>query len=140
MINKTTYFLELYAPVVLRIGMAAVILWFSLQQFLHNSMWVAYIPESLVSMTNISASNFVFLNASFELVFGLALMFGLFTRLSALLLGLHMLDIMWVVGYGDTGVRDLGIAIGTLVVFMNGADVFCIQQKKDQVQSQALLK
>ena len=133
--NKITYYLELYAPAVLRIGMAIVILWFSLQQFIHNSAWVAYIPDSIVTMTHLSASTLVLLNAVFELVFGLALMFGIYTRFSALLLALHLFDIMWVVGYGEIGVRDFGLAIGTLVVFMNGSDIFCFHQKSKVVQN-----
>ncbi len=137
MIKTTTNYLELWAPGVLRIGMAVVILWFSLQQFLHNSVWVAYIPDSVVAISHLSASNLVFLNAVFELVFGLALMFGFFTRFSALLLSLHLFDIMWVVGYGEIGVRDLGLAIGTFVVFMNGSDVFCLRQREDDTQTNA---
>ncbi|MEI6553117.1 MAG: DoxX family protein [bacterium] len=132
--NKKTNLLELYAPAVLRIGMAVVILWFSLQQFLHNSFWTAYIPDSIVALTHLGAPTLVMLNAIFELVFGLALVFGLYTRISALLLALHLFDIMWVVGYGDIGVRDLGLAIGTLVVFMNGPDIFCVLNKKRDLQ------
>jgi uncharacterized membrane protein YphA (DoxX/SURF4 family) len=133
--NKLTYLLELYAPGVLRIGMAVIILWFSIQQFLHNSVWVAYIPESITNLTGLQVSQLVFLNAVFELVFGLAILFGFYTRFASLLLAIHLFDIMWVVGYGATGVRDLGLAIGTLVVFMNGPDVFCIQQRKQGAQT-----
>ena len=43
--------------------MAVVILWFSFQQFLHNSTWVAYIPDSIVSLTHIDAPTLVLMNA-----------------------------------------------------------------------------
>jgi uncharacterized membrane protein YphA (DoxX/SURF4 family) len=66
--------------------MAAVILWFSIQQFLHNQVWTAYVPDSAVAMTHMSANTLVFFNAVFELLFGLLLMFGIQTRLAALLL------------------------------------------------------
>ncbi len=132
--NKITYLLELYAPGVLRIGMASVVLWFSIQQFLHNSVWTAYVPDSIISLTHMSAPTIVLLNAIFELVFGLAMMFGWYTRLASLLLALHLFDIMWVVGYGEIGVRDFGLAVGTLVVFMNGPDVFCWKQRIRKTQ------
>lgn len=128
-IRKTISFLETYAGSVLRYAMAAVILWFSIQQFLHNSTWTAYIPDSIVSITHISAPILVFFNACFELVFGIALVFGWYTRIVALLLALHLFDIMWVVGYGEIGVRDFGLAFGTLVIFMNGPDLLCIKPK-----------
>jgi hypothetical protein len=36
---------------------------------------------------------------------------------------------MYVVGYGEIGVRDFGLAVATFVVFMNGSDVLCLKQK-----------
>ncbi len=134
--QRLTLFLERYASSVLRYGLAAVVLWFSLQQFLHNSLWTAYIPPSLVALTGISAGVLVSVNAIFELVFGLMLVFGWQTRLAALLLALHLFDIMYVIGYGEIGVRDFGLAVALLVVFMNGPDPLCIQRKKKRISAQ----
>jgi uncharacterized membrane protein YphA (DoxX/SURF4 family) len=125
--------LETYAPAVLRIGMAAVILWFSAQQFLHTQEWTAYVPDSAVAMTHLSAVSLVYFNAVFELVFGVMLLIGWQTRIAAILLSLHLLDIMYVVGYGEIGVRDFGLAVATFVVFMNGPDILCLQQKKERI-------
>ncbi len=133
--QKLTLFFELYAPSILRYGMAAVILWFSLQQFTHADAWTAYVPDSVVSFSHLTAVTLVYFNALFELIFGITLVFGWQTRLSALLLSLHLFDIMWVVGYGEIGVRDFGLAVATLVIFMNGPDLLCIQQKKRKAVS-----
>jgi uncharacterized membrane protein YphA (DoxX/SURF4 family) len=127
--QKTISFLELYAVSVLRLGLAAVMLWFSFQQFLHNDLWTAYIPASIVALSHVSATALVYFNATFELVFGALLAFGWQTRVVALLLSLHLFDIMFVVGYGEIGARDFGLAVATFVIFMNGADVLCIQHK-----------
>ncbi len=127
--QKIILFLEKYASSVLRYGMVAVILWFSLQQFLHTGDWMAYVPDSAVAMTHLSAITLVYFNAVFEFVFGILLLFGWQTRIVALLLALHLFDIMYVVGYGEIGVRDFGLAIATFVIFMNGPDILCIQQK-----------
>jgi uncharacterized membrane protein YphA (DoxX/SURF4 family) len=128
--KKFILFSKIYAPSVLRFGMVAVILWFSLQQFLHNDLYTAYIPDSIVALTHMSANMLVFFNAVFELGFGILLVFGWQTRIVALLLALHLFDIMYVVGYGEIGVRDFGLAVATLVVFMNGPDMLCIQRPK----------
>ena len=122
--------MKIYAPSVLRLGMVAVILWFSLQQFMHNNQYTAYVPDSVVALSHMSAGMLVFFNAVFELVFGILLAFGWQTRLVSLLLALHLFDIMYVVGYGEIGVRDFGLAMATFVVFMNGPDVLCIQRPK----------
>jgi uncharacterized membrane protein YphA (DoxX/SURF4 family) len=132
--KKFTSFLESSAPIVLRIGMSAVILWFSSQQFLHADVWTAYVPDSAVAFAHVSATTLVYFNATFELFFGLALLFGYKTRLVALLLSLHLFDIMYVVGYGEIGVRDFGLAVATLVVSMNGSDPFCLSYKKRDIQ------
>ena len=126
--RKFIIFIETHAHSVLRLGMSAVVLWFSIEQFLHNSLWTAYVPDSIVSLTHMSAGTIVFFNALFELIFGLALAFGIRVRIVALLLALHLFDIAWTVGYGEIGVRDFGLAIGTLVVAMNGPDKFSLQQ------------
>ena len=128
--KKFTLFCESYASSILRYGMSAVILWFSVQQFIHTELWTAYVPDSAVAMTHLSAVTLVYFNAVFELVFGVLLVFGWQTRIAAVLLALHLFDIMYVVGYGEIGVRDFGLALATLVVAMNGPDIFCIQQKK----------
>jgi len=121
---------ELYAPAVLRLGLSAVILWFSFQQLLHTNTWTAYVPDSIVALTGISTYTLVVFNAVFELIFGVLLVFGWQTRIVALLLALHLFDIMWTVGYGEIGVRDFGLAVATLVISMNGPDLFCIQPRK----------
>jgi uncharacterized membrane protein YphA (DoxX/SURF4 family) len=134
--NRTTRFIsfiETNAGTVLRLGMSVVILWFSLQQFIHGDQYTAYVPDSIVALSHMSASTIVFFNALFELVFGLMLAFGWKVRIAALLLALHLFDIMYTVGYGEIGVRDFGLAIATLVVWMNGSDLFCIDQKKERV-------
>lgn len=128
--KKYTDVLEAYAAPMLRISMAMVILWFAFQQLGNASAWTPYIPDSAVSISGLSAISLVYLNGMFELVFGVLLLFGIYTRISALLLSLHLFDIMYVVGYGEIGVRDFGLAFATLTVFMNGPDALCLIGKK----------
>ena len=127
--QKFISFIERAAPSVLRYGMSAVILWFSLQQFMHPDVWTAYVPDGAVAVSHLSATTLVYFNATFELVFGMLLVFGWQTRIVALLLAAHLFDIMYVVGYGEIGVRDFGLAVATLVVSMNGPDPLCFNYK-----------
>ncbi len=130
--------MELYAPALLRYGMAAVILWFSVAQFSNASQWTAYVPDNIVSLTGLGAITLVYFNATFELIFGILLVFGWQTRIVAFLLAAHLFDIMYVVGYGEIGVRDFGLAVGTFVVFMNGSDILSIQQKRKVIETTIL--
>lgn len=137
--------LNKYSPVVLRYGITIVVLWFSIQQFLHTDNWVAYVPDGVVSMSHLSAKMLVYINASFEMLFGFILLLGLKTRISALLLSLHIFEIMYTVGYGEIGVRDFGLAVATFSVFMNGPDKLCLDYKnqnntKDKSSDRSIIK
>ena len=115
-----------FATTVLRIGIALVFLWFGAEQIINPNMWVGYIPESLVGILSLSALKLVYLNGLFEIIFASALLLGYFTRFTALLLALHMLDITYVVGFDAVGVRDFGLAIATIAIFMFGVDHFSL--------------
>ena len=126
---KTDLILKNFAPAVLRIGIALVFLWFGSQQLIHTDQWLGYIPQMLVALSHLSTATLVHFNGAFEIVFGFALLCGYFTRTSALLLALHILDITLVVGYTSIGVRDFGLSIATIAIFLYGSDYFTIDRK-----------
>lgn len=111
-----------FAPTILRIGLSLVFLWFGTNQLLHTSMWVKMIPESVINISGLSATTLVHFNGAFEIVFGLCLLVGFFTRVVALLLALHLLNIMFVVGYNAVGVRDFGLSMSMIALFLYGVD------------------
>jgi uncharacterized membrane protein YphA (DoxX/SURF4 family) len=130
--KNTQSFMEKYSATVLRYGMVIVFLWFGTQQLLHTETWTAYIPESATNLTGISALSLVYINAIFEIIFGLLLLIGWQTRIVALLLALHLFNIAYVVGYGEIAVRDVGLAIATLAICMHGPDRLCVEFKGEE--------
>jgi uncharacterized membrane protein YphA (DoxX/SURF4 family) len=109
-----------FAPAVLRVGLSLVFLWFGTQQLLTTPMWVKLIPQSVIDMSGLAAETLVRFNGSFEIVFGLCLLFGFYTRITSLLLALHMIHITFIVGYNGVGVRDFGLAMSTVALFLMG--------------------
>ncbi|MES2985525.1 MAG: DoxX family protein [Patescibacteria group bacterium] len=120
--NKFAYL----APTILRIGISLVFLWFGYSQVSDQVQWVLYVPESIVNLSKINAETLVLLNGIFEIVFGTALLLGFWTRTAALLLALHMFEIVYIVGFDATGVRDFGIAVAAVAVFLHGKDGFTL--------------
>lgn len=116
-----------YAPTILRVGLSTVILWFGYQQIAHTSAWVGYLPDWTTAFP-IQASTLVYLNGLFEIVFGLLLLTGLYVRISALLLALHLFEITFTVGYTAVGVRDFGLSVALLSIFFYGADFFTLDR------------
>ncbi len=114
---------------VLRVGIALVYLWFGVQQLLNPQTWVYYIPEWATNLTGLSASQLVFTNAIAELVLGGFLLLGIFTRLCALILAIHLAIITYEVGWNETGVRDFGLTLATLAIALTPSHPHSIDSK-----------
>lgn len=114
--------IQSFAPVVLRLGLAAVFLWFGLSELVHPAMWTSYIPTWLVNSININVTGLVILNGLFEVVMAILLAFGILSRWVALLLLAHLVGIIVEVGLDPVGIRDVGLAFGLLSVVLQGKD------------------
>lgn len=126
MINEQQW--KQYAPSIVRIGISIVFLWFGLNQIFSGDDFLGYLP-TFVNSLPLQPLTFILLNGIFEVVFGLLLIVGLLTRISALLLGLHLLGIIFSLGYNEIAVRDFGLMIATVSVFIHGNDKWCLSNK-----------
>ena len=115
---------------VLRYGIAAVYFYFAISQLLDPEMFTFYLPNWISSVAD--PVTVVYANAVFELVFASLLVIGKFTRISALLLALHLLAISISLGFTQNGVRDFGLTIATFAIFLAGPDKLCLEAKKSK--------
>jgi uncharacterized membrane protein YphA (DoxX/SURF4 family) len=110
-----------YSSLALRIGIAAVFLWFGIDKFLHPSYWVnAYVGGSLVSVIriiHISPVQLIYLTGIFELLVGLSLITGVFTKFFSTLGVVFLISIMFFIGLNEVTTRDIGL-IGGLVALV----------------------
>ena len=133
-----------YAPALVRIAVSLVFLWFGVNQLVNPESFLGYVPNWLYPhaaemqhahplqlLHNVSglAHWLIMGNGFFEMTFGLLLLLGFFTRLSALLLSIHLVAIAAGLGYNDMAVRDLGLAAAAFSVFLNGPDRLCIGKR-----------
>ncbi len=114
-----------YSKPVLRIVMSLVFLYFGYQQVTAPGNWTGFIPGFFLAF-GVSAEGLVMTNAFLELGLGTLMLLGLYTRIVSLILALHLFGIAFSIGFNPLGVRDFGLASATLVVFLNGADRFCL--------------
>ena len=117
-----------YSVDILRIGLALVFLWFGISQLINPESFLGYIPQWLY-IQNFSAHTIIISNGIFETVFGFLLLIGLFTRISAFLLALHLLGIMFSLGYNDIAVRDFGLVMATVSLIFFGSGIFSVDNK-----------
>lgn len=115
-----------YGPAVLRIAMALVFFWFAINQLIAPDDWTGYLPEFLANTAN--PEIFIYANAVFELIFGALLILGIYTRIAAFLLGIHLLGISITLGWSAIAIRDYGLAFATLAIVLNGPDKLCLKK------------
>ena len=114
------------APIILRIAISLVFLWFGSQQLMNPQPWTRLVPDAAIAMTGLSPIAFILFNGSFEIVFGLCLLFGFFTRATALVLGVHLFLITLSLGLTAIGIRDFGLSLATISIFFHGMDQFSL--------------
>jgi uncharacterized membrane protein YphA (DoxX/SURF4 family) len=114
-----------FSPILIRIVIAAVFIWFGLQQLGDPSSWFGFLPTWATTLP-ISQTDFIYLNGCFELLLGTSLLFGFYARTCALFLGLHLLGITYTVGYGAIGVRDFGLALTAISIAFGPISPFSI--------------
>lgn len=119
-----------FGPSIIRIGLAFVYLWFGFQLVSDPAGWSRQVPEWVMVISPFSIETVVLINGIFEIVVGLALLVGFWTRLSALLLALHLIPIIINLGYGPTGVRDFGIFMATLGLSFLLPDRLTVDKKR----------
>lgn len=106
------------APVLLRLSLAALFLWFGINQLLDPESFVSYVP----GWAPLDVFMVVMLNGIFETVFGTLLALGIFTRAVALVLGVHIFGIGASLGYNDLAWRDIALSLATFSIMLHGAD------------------
>ncbi len=109
---------------ILRVGLALVFFWFGVQQLIDPSAWTGFVPSFASSI--IPAGILVALNGLMELSLGALLLFGVYTRFAAVILGLHMLGIAASIGWSPIGIRDFGLAISTIAIAFLEPDAFSL--------------
>ena len=117
-----------YAPLVARVALALVFLWFGLNQIFDPDSFLGYLPPWTSSLP-FSDTTFLLLNGIFEILCGGLLLVGFCTRAASALLALHLLGIADNLGYNDIMIRDFGLTLVLVSIFLNGPDRWCLDSK-----------
>jgi uncharacterized membrane protein YphA (DoxX/SURF4 family) len=119
-----------FAPVVLRLGLAGVYIWFGFSQLANPTMWTSLVPAWASGFLGLGTMTIIYMNGIFEVIAGGLLAFGVGVRPVSGLLFVHLLVITSHLGVGPIGVRDFGLSFATLALFLFGEDEHCLTAKK----------
>lgn len=104
----------------LKIGIAAVFLWFGIDKFIHPTYWLnAWVPAGFVSFLsrfNLDGSQFVFLLGIFEVLVGISLLTDVLVKLFSFLAIIFLLFIFFIAPLNEVIIRDLGLIGGLLAI------------------------
>jgi len=113
-----------YAPTLVRWGIGIVFLWIGIDIWVHTNYWITWLPQ-LAFQLPVDPKILILMNGTFDALFGALLLLGLFTRVSAFLMALHLIFVVISLGYNDIAVRDFGLLLATVGIFLHGTDKLC---------------
>ena len=110
---------EKYTFLLIRAALGLVFLIFGIDKFFNSVYWASWIPETLLNLIPFSVGMFISLLGIIEVILGLFLLIGFFIRITSIFIILHLVGVIFSIGYSDTAVRDFAlllIAISLLFV------------------------
>lgn len=102
--------------------MAAVFLWFGVDKIFHPAYWLnAWLPQSVVTFVahfGLSGIQLIYINAVFEILVGLSLITGIFTKVFSFLAIVFLIIVLATNRVTEVTVRDLAIIGGFVAVLL----------------------
>lgn len=110
-----------HAHLAIRLGLAAVFLWFGLDKFLHPGYWLnAWMPLSFASFARhlgVGGKELIYFVGIIEVLAATSLLTTLFIRLFAALAILLLIVFAAAHGLGEVTIRDVGL-VGALMALI----------------------
>lgn len=111
-----------YSYFALRLGLTTVFLWFGIDKMFHPIYWLdAWVPQSVqifFGSFGLSGTQFIYLNGVFEILVGLSLVTGVFTKLFSVLTIFFLLGVLVFAGINEVTIRDFGLIGGFIAVLL----------------------
>ncbi len=98
-----------YSYLALRLGLAAVFLWFGIDKIVHPSYWLN---------AWMTTSQFIYLCGVFEILTGVSLATGIFSKFFSVLAVLFLVGAAIFVSSSDVIIRDIGLIGGLVAIFL----------------------
>ena len=117
-----------YGITIIRIGMAGMLLWFGVQELLHPMNWEGYVPDFVMSISGLSEHTIILANGAVEVACGALLLLGVYTRVVAFVMAVHVALIGVSLGYSAIAVRDLGLAAALFGLVFTGPGALAVEK------------
>ena len=109
-----------YSNLFLRLGLAAVFIWFGIDKFLNPEYWLsAWIPQSALAVAlkiGIGGLDIVYASGVFELLVGASILSNIFVKIFSVLALLFLAVVLFTFGVNEVIIRDFGLMGGFLAL------------------------
>lgn len=109
-----------YSYLLLRLGLAAVFLWFGVDKLLHPTYWLTVWTSprltSLIGTFGISESQLIYAGGLMEVLIGLSMVSSILAKTFSLFAILYLSVILILNGLTEITVRDLGLVGGLFAI------------------------
>lgn len=104
----------------LTLGLASVFAFFGVDKFLHPIVWIGWIPEWMEGLLWIDSGLWLQIIGTFEIFCAVLILVPIHTlrKAGAMLMTLQLIAILPIVGFNDVGVRDFGLLLSTMALWM----------------------
>jgi uncharacterized membrane protein YphA (DoxX/SURF4 family) len=109
-----------YSPLVLRIALAVIFLWFGYMGITNPAMFVGLVPAWALAIA--PAKTLILIHGIVELVGGLLLLANWQIRVVSAILLLNLIHTITLLPYGPVFMRDVSLAIALFAIFLQGED------------------
>ncbi|MBS3169608.1 DoxX family protein [Candidatus Woesearchaeota archaeon] len=113
--------LQQYAPFVARLGIGLVFFWFGMIQIFDGQSFLGYLPD-FAKLIPAQPLTIILFNGVFDTLVGAFLIVGFLTRITAAVAVFHLILVIIGLGYNDIAIRDLGLLIVSISIFLQGPD------------------
>ena len=115
----------------LRLGIAGVFVWFGISKFIAPFSWVKWMPSWFLNSLPITQNAFIYIMGGFEVIVGIFILMGYFTKIAAALAALQLLGIIVSIGVNEITTRDLGLLFLAIGIGLLGPGALSIDRKKE---------
>lgn len=107
---------------ILRLGLGITFIWIAVLILRDPLLWSSFLPSSIQSILPIAPELFMQATAVLDILLGVFLIANKFTKIVAVIAVLHLLGLVFSLGFGDLSARDFGLMMMAVAIFVQASE------------------